>query len=221
MTESANVVGFYGHSRGELRCFSNFYDQKSKPFDFEVPEAFLARLEARVPRVVSCAFSEKAIMLCKAAVMGDVAAYHQIVAAADPRKTKALGRSVRGWDEGLWNSVVCSVAFEVCYQKFSKTPSIQTVLLATGDRLIAEATVNDANWGIGINTGDPRVQTPAAWEGTNILGWALMEARAELRRSQRPAAAREAMPAKESEGVEVEASAGDGCPPSKKRWSRK
>lgn len=186
MTERANVLGFYGHDRGEHMCFSNLYDQKSEPFDFEVPGAFLARLGAPVPKVVSCAFSEKAIMLCKAAVMGDAGAYNQIAAAADPRKAKALGRRVQGWEEGLWDTVVCSVAFEVCYQKFSKTPSIQKVLLATGDRLIAEATVNDANWGIGINTGDPRVQRPAAWEGTNILGWALMEARAELRRSQRP-----------------------------------
>lgn len=166
-------------------CFSNFYDQKSQPFDFQVPDSFLAGLGGRVPPVVSCDFSEKAIMLCKAAVMGDADAYCKIAAATNPGKTKGLGRSLKGFRQEIWDSVVCSVAYEVVYQKFAKTPSLKKVLMHTGEKLIAEATANDANWGIGINTGDPRVQTPSAWEGTNILGWALMEARSALRRGQK------------------------------------
>mmetsp|Transcript_9066 Transcript_9066/g.28860 ORF Transcript_9066/g.28860 Transcript_9066/m.28860 type:complete len:290 (+) Transcript_9066:68-937(+) len=181
------VLGFYGHSRGEYRCFSNFFDQSSSPFDFQVPPSFLAGLGRQrhsVLEVVPCAFSEKAIMLCKAAVMGDAEVYMQIACASNPGQTKALGRKVRGFSPQLWDDVVCSVAFEVVFQKFSKTPSLQRTLLHTGDMLIAEATANDANWGIGINTGDPRVQTPAAWEGSNFLGWALMETRTALRRGK-------------------------------------
>jgi len=229
MTDSPSVLGFYGHSRGEYRCFSNFYDQKGEPFDFHVPASFLSGLGQNVPHVVSCNFSEKAIMLCKAAVMGDVEAYMQIVRSADPRKAKALGRGVRGFVPQLWDSVVCSVAFEVVHQKFSKTPSIQRVLLRTGKRLIAEATMNDANWGIGINTGDPRVQRPAEWEGSNILGWALMEARDALRRCERAPLGQEAM----TTVIDLEESASgphaseettqtkDEPRPSKRRWQKR
>merc|ERR1711865_833165 len=62
-----------------------------------------------------------------------------------------------------------------------KAAAIRDVLLGTGNSLIAEATRSDRNWGIGIDVGDPRVQTPTKWQGDNILGWALMEARAALR----------------------------------------
>ena len=67
-------------------------------------------------------------------------------------------------------------------------------MLRTGERLLAEATANDAIWGIGLNVGDSRVQTPSRWPGTNILGWALMEARTALR-LRAPAAPAEEPPA--------------------------
>merc|ERR1711879_146462 len=97
-----------------------------------------------------------------------------------PADTKKLGRGIKNFDETVWQRIVCSVAFEVVYQKFSKTHSLQPILLNTGDRVIAEATTRDKNWGIGIDVGDPRAQKPCEWNGTNILGWALMEARSAL-----------------------------------------
>merc|ERR1712070_1315811 len=86
-----------------------------------------------------------------------------------------------GFNDDLWHAVVCSVAFEVVFQKFSKTPTLQPLLLATGEKLMCEATSNDRNWGIGINRGDQRCQNPSQWRGANILGWALMEVRSALR----------------------------------------
>lgn len=35
--------------------------------------------------------------------------------------------------------------------------------------------------GIGLNEGEADVQVPAKWRGTNVLGWALMQARDRLR----------------------------------------
>ena len=46
---------------------------------------------------------------------------------------------------------------------------------------MVEATVNDTNWGIGINMGMPDVTIPSKWKGYNILGWALTEVRKTLR----------------------------------------
>merc|ERR1712151_902106 len=34
-----------------------------------------------------------------------------------------------------------------------------------------------SNWGTGVGLGDPRKRDPSQWTGTNMLGWALNEAR--------------------------------------------
>lgn len=91
-------------------------------------------------------FSEKAIMMCKAAVMGDNEKYHDIAKSSTPASAKAKGRLVYPFDEDRWKSVVCHVAREVVWQKFSKTPRLAKILLGTGDRIIAEATRRDVVW---------------------------------------------------------------------------
>ena len=70
-------------------------------------------------RTHDIAYSEKGIMLCKAAVFQDHEMFEAIAASNKPETTKAFGRKVRNFDEEVWQSVVCSVAFEVCLQKFS------------------------------------------------------------------------------------------------------
>merc|ERR1711920_326537 len=61
--------------------------------------------------------------------------------------------------------------------------ALREILLRTGDCLIAEATRNDKNWGIGIDMGDDRVNYPRKWKGANMLGLSLLLARSKLRES--------------------------------------
>lgn len=42
---------------------------------------------------------------------------------------------------------------------------------------IVEAALNDKIWGVGMDKTNENISIPALWKGTNILGWALMEAR--------------------------------------------
>jgi len=174
------VLEFYGHHPSqEYGCFSNFF---ASPFAFDVPEEFCSFPFSLEERTVACDFSEKAIMLCKAAIMGDRRSYQKIAASkAQPAVIKRMGREVEGFDQDLWSEIECSVAYQVVYQKFEKTENLKKKLLATEDWVIAEATSNDRNWGIGLDRGDQRVHNPALWQGTNLLGWALMEARKTLR----------------------------------------
>uniref|UniRef100_A0A7S4GQD9 NADAR domain-containing protein n=1 Tax=Oxyrrhis marina TaxID=2969 RepID=A0A7S4GQD9_OXYMA len=173
------VVEFYSHSRGHYRAFSNFYETGMA---FEMPSEL-----RRYPWVVdclACGFSEKAIMLCKAAVFGDENTYKKIVASKTPTQAKKLGRAVTNFDQDQWDAVLCMIAFEVVRQKFCSNDDLKKLLLSTGTALIAEATVNDAIWGIGLNCGDPRVREPQQWCGKNVLGWALMTVRDHLAGSQ-------------------------------------
>jgi ribA/ribD-fused uncharacterized protein len=180
-SNAVEVYPFYsaGKSAGVAACFSNFVWQT--PYEFEVPMEFCAVEFAEHERRVQCGFSEKAIMLCKAASMGDKASFFKIAKSSDPKSCKALGRAVNNFRQEVWDKIVCSVAYQVVFQKFQKTAKLREHLLATGSTLLAEATKNDSHWGIGIDKGMPDAGVPAKWKGTNILGWALTEARESLR----------------------------------------
>ena len=174
------TLNFYGHAKGsEFGFFSNFF--KHEEFDFELPD-FLKSDRFRSP--IPMAFTEKAIMLCKAALFKDKVRYDLIIQENNPLKCKGLGRKVVPWDQDKWNANVVQIAESVVYQKFSKVPGLKEKLLATGDKLIAETTARDKNWAIGLNLNDPNRDKPAMWRGVNILGYALMKARNKLGESK-------------------------------------
>ena len=51
----------------------------------------------------------------------------------------------------------------------------------TGDDVLVEAAPKDKNWGIGLRAEEPSAVDVWRWRGLNLLGFALMEARARLR----------------------------------------
>jgi ribA/ribD-fused uncharacterized protein len=85
------------------------------------------------------------------------------------------------FEQGIWSDNVLEIAFEAVYQKFSQLFREKVLLLATRQALICEASPSDHMWGIGVATDQEAViQDPKLWRGTNILGWALMEARSAI-----------------------------------------
>mmetsp|Transcript_26609 Transcript_26609/g.61590 ORF Transcript_26609/g.61590 Transcript_26609/m.61590 type:complete len:184 (+) Transcript_26609:100-651(+) len=172
------VLGFYSHSaKSPYKEFSNFF-WMSSPYEFQLPDF---AMKPGFPPSVMCEFSEKAIMLTKAALMGDRETFDELMVAETPAIAKALGRRVAPFDEALWEVHLEDVAYEAVRQKFVGDETLREVLLSTGDVTIAEATRNDKIWGIGIDVGDPRVQDPKQWQGRNVLGQALMRTRDHLR----------------------------------------
>lgn len=181
------VIGFYSDrpNAGQNRVFSNFYIDA--PFSFTIPDECgrAELLAAGRPAVVQLTFAEKGIMLCKAATMCDYNKYDAILTAQYPSLCKSLGRQVGPWDQARWDAVVCSVGVSVVFAKFSQTPVLKEILLATGDAILAETTRNDNIWGIGMNVNHPDVISPRKWKGANVLGWSLMQARKELTAEKR------------------------------------
>eukprot|EP00927_Polykrikos_kofoidii_P068457 TRINITY_DN63815_c0_g1_i1.p1 TRINITY_DN63815_c0_g1~~TRINITY_DN63815_c0_g1_i1.p1 ORF type:complete len:295 (+),score=44.18 TRINITY_DN63815_c0_g1_i1:56-940(+) len=176
------VIGFYS-SRPSCAYpeFSNFF-RHSAPYDFRLPE-FVKR--PGFPDAVSCSFSEKAIMVMKAALMDDRPTFDKMLRVNDPAAVKKLGRQVKGFDDKLWQRHLEKIAFEAVFQKFSSCDRLREKLLSTGDCILAEATVNDRIWGIGLDVGDPRVQDRTQWQGRNILGKALMDVRSAFKEDNR------------------------------------
>ena len=66
--------------------------------------------------------------------------------------------------------------------KFSQNPGLREFLLSTGDSILVEASPYDSIWGIRLSADSPEAQDPMKWRGQNLLGFALMEVRDELRR---------------------------------------
>jgi ribA/ribD-fused uncharacterized protein len=70
--------------------------------------------------------------------------------------------------------------FKGNYAKFSQNDELSDELLATGNKILVEASPYDTIWGIGMGEKEPGINDPANWKGLNLLGWSIMLVRKEL-----------------------------------------
>lgn len=130
--------------------------------------------------------AEHWMMAEKARLFGDPEAERAAVEAANPALAKAAGRTVRGFDDAVWERERFEIVVRGSVHKFSSTPELRTYLTNTGHRVLVEASPRDRVWGIGMGAGNENAERPGAWRGLNLLGFALMEARARLRDEAAP-----------------------------------
>lgn len=121
--------------------------------------------------------AEHFMMAEKARMFGDTEIREQIRGASGPGQAKKLGRAVRGFREDLWAEARLDIVVRGNIAKFSQHEPLKRYLLATGDRVLVEASPADRIWGIGLAAGDDASRDPARWRGQNHLGFALMAAR--------------------------------------------
>jgi ribA/ribD-fused uncharacterized protein len=125
--------------------------------------------------------AEHYMMWRKAMLFGDEDAAIRILAAPHPSRAKALGREARGFDDASWAARRLEIVVAGSTAKFGQHPDLREFLLATGDQVLVEASPRDRVWGIGLSAANERAQDPRQWRGLNLLGFALMRARAALR----------------------------------------
>ena len=165
--ERFEYLCFWGH-RGRAdgapskACFSQWF-----PAPFEVDG-------------VRYATAEHWMMAEKARLFGDDAALAKVLAHDDPAKAKAAGRGVRGFDEARWADRRFDSVVAGNRAKFAAHPPLRAFLLATGDRVLAEASPVDPVWGIGLAADATAALDPTRWRGLNLLGFALMAVREAL-----------------------------------------
>lgn len=124
--------------------------------------------------------AEQYMMAEKARLFEDFATRAQILASDDPKRQKALGREVRGFDGTVWEKNRLEIVTAGNFAKFGQNPEARAILLATGEKTLVEASPFDRIWGIGLRADDARVYDPRQWRGLNLLGKALMAARDHL-----------------------------------------
>jgi len=164
--EKLKFVFFWGHQPGKngvtAASFSQWY---GAPFTVSGQRFHTA---------------EHFMMAEKASLFGDQDTRKQILQAPSPGAAKALGRQVRGFDEAVWLQHRFSIVVRANKAKFSDNPELGEFLLQTGRRVLVEASPVDRVWGIGLAQDDEKASNPNQWRGLNLLGFALMQVRAEL-----------------------------------------
>jgi hypothetical protein len=123
---------------------------------------------------------EQYMMHQKALTFGDTETAELIMKAKHPKDQKALGRQVKNFDKAKWDTVSIGIVYKGNYAKFSQNVELADELLATGNKIMVEASPYDTIWGIGMGEKEPGINDPANWRGLNLLGWSIMLVRKEL-----------------------------------------
>lgn len=164
---TTEIIYFWGHTPNPKKvtaaCLSQWYDCY-----FEVEG-------------VQYHTTEQYMMASKAKLFGDEEVCQEIMMAYHPHDYKKLGRKVRGFNPELWDARKYDIVVEGNKAKFGQNADIREFLLSTGDAILVEASPYDKIWGIGLDREAALKGTVEQWQGENLLGCALMEARDWLR----------------------------------------
>jgi ribA/ribD-fused uncharacterized protein len=160
---------FFGHTNYKEfitpTCFSQWYPSPFVEDGVDYPDA------------------EHYMMARKAMLFSDEGSLKKILASKDPARAKFLGRKVTGFDHGKWEEHKFDIVLQGSLLKFSQNQELGEFLLSTNDNIIVEASPFDPVWGIGMSAGDPYAKHPKFWAGENLLGFALMETRRQLKKT--------------------------------------
>lgn len=125
--------------------------------------------------------TEQWMMAGKARVFKDHDVLNRILQTPNPKAVKALGRKVSNFNDQIWKAHRERIVLEGNLLKFSQNKALATALLATGDKVLVEASPVDKIWGVGMNAQIASQTSQSQWKGLNLLGIALMETRRILR----------------------------------------
>lgn len=125
---------------------------------------------------------EKYMMYNKALLFDDKDIANEILNNNQPKAIKELGRKVKNFNDELWDKMKYKIVFTGNYYKFSQNTDLRNFLLSTKNKVLVEASPYDKVWGIKMKYNDENIENPFCWKGENLLGFALMEARDEIKR---------------------------------------
>ncbi|MFT2092325.1 NADAR family protein [Paraglaciecola sp. 2405UD69-4] len=126
--------------------------------------------------------SEHYMMAQKAKLFNAEPIFKKIITSKSPKEAKQLGREVAGFNRDTWDNHKFDLVVKGNLAKFSQSKALRDFLLDTGKKVLVEASPSDTIWGIGLKETDPRAQKPSTWLGQNLLGFALMQVREQLKK---------------------------------------
>lgn len=125
--------------------------------------------------------AEHYMMAEKAALFKDKESEAKIIESHSPHEAKKLGRSIKHFNESLWLQHRFDIVVNGNLAKFQQNEDLKKFLLNTNNRVLVEASPPDRIWGIGMAADHRDIENPNRWKGLNLLGFALMEVRDQLK----------------------------------------
>ena len=127
--------------------------------------------------------SEQYFMYRKALLFKDEGAAKRILAADDCQQIQQIGRRISNYNDKVWNGYRQLIMYEALWAKFTQNPELKKKLLDTGNEVLAEASLSDRIWGIGLRMNDSQIFSMKNWQdGRNLLGFTLMKVREDLKK---------------------------------------
>lgn len=133
---------------------------------------------------ISYKTAEHYMMAGKAMLFNDKDVFERIITKESPKDVKDLGRQIKNFDPVVWDENKYQIVKQGNLLKFSQNEELKSFLLQTKNKVLVEASPVDTVWGIGLTAEDRKAGNPEEWRGENLLGFALMEVRDELRQNK-------------------------------------
>lgn len=128
---------------------------------------------------------EQYYKVCEARLFNDGDMAQAMMESSDAGHIKRMSRRIKNYNEDTWDQKKVEVMCEALSAKFTQNPNLCSQLIATGNKMLVEASQSDDFWGIGLSKTAMRRTLPLAWPGANMLGTLLMALRSRLRANER------------------------------------
>jgi hypothetical protein len=134
----------------------------------------------KVDGIIYCT-AEQYMMAEKARLFDDRHCLAKIFKSSNPGEVKKLGRTIKSFNEEIWIKERMKIVVAGNVAKFSQNEQLREFLVNTKNRVLVEASPVDRIWGIGLAVDNPQIENPWHWKGLNLLGFALMQVREQLK----------------------------------------
>lgn len=89
---------------------------------------------------------------------------------------------IKNYNDTIWNGMRQLIVYGGLYAKYSQNKELRDKLLRTGDAILAECAVYDKIWATGVSIKDASRFDMNWWSGQNLLGFATMLVRDNIRK---------------------------------------
>lgn len=116
----------------------------------------------------------------KACIFDDTISANMIMRTSDNAELSRLSQNIRNFNEEIWNGNRQLVLYNGLVFKYSQDSRLLSLLARTNQSVLAECSVNNRIWGIGLSITDPNRFDMSKWRGQNMIGFTTMVVRDNL-----------------------------------------
>lgn len=123
---------------------------------------------------------EQYMMYMKAILFKDYKVAEKVLKETYPKEMKKYGRMVKNYCDGLWNSNRYNVVLKGVINKFSQNSELREWIKSADCDYFVECSPYDSIWGVKLDIKDARCVDTTKWNGKNLLGKCLIDARKDI-----------------------------------------